>query len=62
MYVHAYIHAYRIRSTFGSDFNLAVWQFWIQSLNLMYANTKLHVLIISQGIYAQNHPDHQTAL
>ena len=26
-------------ATFGRDFNLAVWQFWIRSPNLMYTNT-----------------------
>ena len=28
-----------IQGNFGGDFNLAVRQFWLRSLNLMYANT-----------------------
>ena len=28
-----------VRGTFGGDFNLAVWGFWLQSPSLMYAHT-----------------------
>ena len=30
---------YCICGTLDGDFNLAVWQFWLQSPNLMYTNT-----------------------
>ena len=33
------VHVYHIRSTFGGDFNLVVWWFWLQLPNLMYINT-----------------------
>ena len=33
------VHVYHIHSTFGGDFNLMVWQFWLQLPNLMYVNT-----------------------
>ena len=36
-----------IHGTFGSDFNLAVWQFWFQSPNLMYANTNYSQVLIN---------------
>ena len=42
-----YMHcssSYRIHSTFGSDFNLAVWWLWLWSLNLMHANTTYNLV------------------
>ena len=47
--------AYRIYSTFGSDFNLVVWQFWLRSPNLMYANTTYNH-VYYETMYTQYHP------
>ena len=52
---------YRIRGTFGVDFNLAV---WLPSLNLMYANTTYITCIMKrhEAMYAPYHPVHQTKM
>ena len=54
-------HGINIRSSIKhliNDFTLAVWQFLIQSPNLMYANSC--VLWVLDAIYTQYCPDRQT--
>ena len=50
-------YVYHICGTFGGDL-FVVWQFLIQSPNLMYTNT--NSMSIRQGIYIQYHSDCQT--
>ena len=45
MHGHMYICIYRIRSLFGSDFNLAVWRFFFCLPSLNNANIVLQLLI-----------------
>ena len=40
------IGTYRIHGTFGSDFNMVVWQFWLQLPNLMHTNTIIIIMCI----------------
>ena len=41
------ITKHRLRSLFGNDFNLAVWQFFVRWPNLNNANIVLHVAIVA---------------
>ena len=53
-----------MQGTIGGDFNLAVWQFWLQTPNLMYTSTShIHtylIMSISQSMYTQYYPICQT--
>ena len=56
-----YFMIYFICSTFGGDFNLAVWQFWLQSPNLMYTNTTYNYMYY-EAMYTVYHLVHQTKI
>ena len=42
------LYTYWIRGTAGGDFNFAVWQIWLRSPNLMYANTTYNHMYYEQ--------------
>ena len=55
------VMTYCICGTFDGDFNLAVWWFWLQSPNLMYANTTYNH-VYYEAMYTEYCPVCQTKI
>ena len=61
VYMYVFTKIICIRDIFGSDFNLAVWQFWLWSPSLMYTNTN-YTYVYFGAMYTEYHPVHQTKM
>ena len=49
----SFVMWYHIHGTLGGDFNLAVWQIWLQLPNLMYANTTYEQCTLNIVLFAK---------